>query len=106
VGDVARDGDVGGLVKLTKKSIRPSFRRRPESSHKNTLRSRQNHDVALLTWGLFNHLDSGLRRNDEVFSNGIFGVKGSGSTCKDQVPLALKTFLEKRFFLAFGEIGS
>jgi hypothetical protein len=38
---------------------------------KNTPRSGQIHDVDPLAWGLFYHLDSGLRRNDVVFSNGM-----------------------------------
>jgi hypothetical protein len=36
----------------------------------------QNHDVAPLTWEFVNHLDTGLRRYDEVFSNGLFGFNG------------------------------
>jgi hypothetical protein len=32
-----------------------------------TLRSRQNHGVGSLAQEIFNHLDSGLRRNDVVF---------------------------------------
>ena len=35
--------------------------------------SGQNHDVVPLAWEIFNHLDSGLRRNDVVFSNGQSG---------------------------------
>ena len=42
---------------------------------KNRPRSGQNHEVVPLAWEIFNHLDSGLRRNDRVFSNGQFGFK-------------------------------
>jgi hypothetical protein len=41
---------------------------------KNTPRSEQSHDVAPLAWEIFDHLDSGLRRNDVFFSNGQFGL--------------------------------
>ncbi|MDO8414384.1 MAG: hypothetical protein Q7S51_11415 [Gallionellaceae bacterium] len=42
---------------------------------KNTPRSGQNHDVVPLAWGIFNYLDSGLRRNDVISSNGQSGIK-------------------------------
>ena len=41
---------------------------------KNTPRSEQNHDVVPLTWGILKHLDTGLRRYDTVFSNGLLGL--------------------------------
>jgi len=36
--------------------------------------SGQNHNVVPLTWVIFNHLDTGLRRYDAVLSNGLFGM--------------------------------
>ena len=42
---------------------------------KNTPRSGQNHDVVPLARGILNYLDTGLRRYDTVFSNGLFGFK-------------------------------
>ena len=43
---------------------------------KNTPRSGQDHDAVPLSWGINNHLDSGLRRNDAIFA----GLKGDGVT--------------------------
>jgi hypothetical protein len=40
---------------------------------KNTPQSGQNLDVVPLTWGIFNHLDTGLRQYDAVISNGLLG---------------------------------
>jgi len=57
------------------KTIRPSFRRRPESSNKNTPQSGQNLDVVPLAWEFVNHLDTGLRRYDATFSNNYLGSK-------------------------------
>jgi hypothetical protein len=42
---------------------------------KNILRSRQNHDVVPLAWEIVNYLDSGIRRNDAIVSNGLFRMK-------------------------------
>jgi hypothetical protein len=39
-----------------------------------TLQSGQNHDVVPLAWEIFNHLDSGLLRNDAAFTNGQSGL--------------------------------
>jgi hypothetical protein len=49
----------------------PSGRHSGESrnpAEKNTLQSRQNHDVVPPSWGFVNHLDSGFRRNDVICS--------------------------------------
>jgi hypothetical protein len=40
---------------------------------KNPPRSGQSHDGVPLAWGIFNHLDSGLRRNDAAFPNELSG---------------------------------
>jgi hypothetical protein len=42
----------------------PSFRRRPESSKRKIFREADKSDVVPLRGKLFDHLDSGLRRND------------------------------------------
>ncbi len=46
-------------------SIRPSFRRRPESSNKNDPAKQAKPRVCPTSW-VFLLLDSGLRRNDEA----------------------------------------
>lgn len=43
---------------------------------KNTLQSRQNHVVVPLAREIANHLDTGLRRYDAVFANGLSGAVG------------------------------
>ena len=43
----------------------------------NNTRSGQNKGLVPLMWGLINYLDSGLRRNDVVFSVGISGLMGA-----------------------------
>jgi hypothetical protein len=40
---------------------------------KNARQSGRNHDAAPHPWEFFNHLDTGLRRYDVVFANGLFG---------------------------------
>lgn len=39
----------------------------------NAPQSGQNQGVVPLTWGICSHLDTGVRRYDAVFSNGLFG---------------------------------
>jgi hypothetical protein len=56
-------------------NISPSFRRRPESSHQKTLRSRQKNGVVPLAWKIANHLDTGLRRYDGLVANELSGFK-------------------------------
>jgi len=42
---------------------------------KNMPRSGQNQAVVPLAWGFFNHLDTGFRRYDAIFSNELSGLK-------------------------------
>jgi hypothetical protein len=45
---------------------------------KDAPQSGQNHDVVLLALEFVNQLDTGLRRYDAIFSNGLFGLKING----------------------------
>ena len=49
----------------------PSFRRRPESSQTKNPRSGLSYFVVPLRVHCFNLLDSGLRRNDGFYRNGV-----------------------------------
>jgi hypothetical protein len=63
----------------------------------NTPRSGQDRDVVPLTWGFVNHLDTGLRRYDAVFSNGLLGIKclmRNGMTCR----FDFRSKMQKLFF--------